>query len=121
MRILIDVNLSPKWQAYLQAEGHDAVHWSNVGDIRATDAEIMAWARANDSIVFTHDLDFTTILAMTRAIGPSVVQLRTQDTLPDAVGPSVSHVLAQHGPALETGAVVSIDEAAARVRVLPLR
>lgn len=42
----------------------------------------MAWARANDYIVFTHDLDFGAMLALTNAESPSVIQVRTQDVTP---------------------------------------
>ena len=65
MRLLIDMNLSPTWVALFGQQRWDAVHWATVGDPQATDGEIMAWARANGYIVFTHDLDFGTILAVT--------------------------------------------------------
>lgn len=38
----------------------------------------MAWALTNDYIVFTHDLDFGTLLAITQADAPSVIQVRSQ-------------------------------------------
>ena len=78
-RRLVDMNLSPDWVAVLTAAGHDALHWSAVGNIRAVDVEIMAWARQERRVVFTHDLDFGTILALTQEAGPSVLQVRTQD------------------------------------------
>jgi predicted nuclease of predicted toxin-antitoxin system len=83
VKVLIDMNLSPDWVAVLQGQGWPAVHWSTVGDPRATDRTIMDWAVANGSIVFTHDLDFGTMLALTHATGPSVLQVRGQDVLPD--------------------------------------
>lgn len=43
---------------------------------------VMGWARENGHVVFTHDLDFGTLLALTRASGPSVVQVRAHDVLP---------------------------------------
>ena len=49
-----------------------------VGHPRANDATIMAWASAHGHVVFTHDLDFGTALALTHADGPSVIQVRTQ-------------------------------------------
>jgi Protein of unknown function (DUF433) len=69
----------------------------------------------------THDLDFSAILASTEAAGPSVLQVRTLDVLPDAIGPVVVRVLRDHSEALAQGAIVSIDELASRVRVLPIR
>ena len=57
-RLLVDMNLSTEWIPLLKAAGHDAVHWSDVGDPRAHDNELMVWAQARGYAVFTHDLDF---------------------------------------------------------------
>jgi predicted nuclease of predicted toxin-antitoxin system len=65
IKILIDMNLSPDWVPLLQNAGCTAVHWSIVGDPRTPDRGIMDWAEANAYVVFTHDLDFGTILALT--------------------------------------------------------
>ena len=121
MKLLIDMNLSPQWAAELVAAGHEAWHWSEVGDVRASDVEIMEWARTSGAVVLTHDLDFTTILALTRADGPSVVQLRAQNILPEALAGSLIQALQDHSAALASGAIVSIDHSQARVRILPLR
>ena len=58
VRIVIDMNLSVEWVTVLAGHGWSAVHWSTVGDPRAEDATIVAWALANGYVVFTHDLDF---------------------------------------------------------------
>jgi predicted nuclease of predicted toxin-antitoxin system len=83
---LLDMNLSPSWVPYLEAAGVAAVHWSAVGRPHASDSELMNWARANDCVVFTNDLDFSALLAMTRGSGPSVLQLRLENLFPDASG-----------------------------------
>jgi predicted nuclease of predicted toxin-antitoxin system len=120
MRILIDMNLSPDWVAVLTRAGHDAVHWSSVGDTRAPDSQILEYARGHAQLLFTHDLDFAVILAMTRQIGPSVLQVRTHDVMPEAIGALILSVLTEHADVLEQGALVSADEASARVRILPI-
>ena len=74
MKILIDMNLSPDWAAAFAAENIESVHWQAVGDPRAEDAVIMEYARGADYIVFTHDLDFGTLLALTQAESPSVIR-----------------------------------------------
>ena len=89
MKILIDMNLSPEWVAVFKENGFEAVHWSQVGDQRASDRKIMQWARAKGHVVFTNDLDFGAILAATHAQGPSVIQVRTQDVTPEHLGPIV--------------------------------
>jgi hypothetical protein len=62
MKILIDMNLSPDWTAVFRAQGWEAVHWSTTGNPRAADRVVMDWARANGYAVFTHDLDFGSLL-----------------------------------------------------------
>lgn len=89
MKLLVDMNLSPDWVTVLSAAGHDVVHWSSVGNIRAEDPQIMARARQEQRVVFTHDLDFGAILALTQQGGPSVVEVRTQDVTPAGIGAMV--------------------------------
>lgn len=68
--------------------------------------------------MFTHDLDFGALLAATRAQGPSVVQVRAQDILPNALGPRLVNVLKQFQAELEHGALITVDDAKSRVRIL---
>ena len=80
----------------------------------------MKWAYDNDYIVFTNDLDFWAILAITRATAPSVIQVRTQDVSPEHLHDLVARGLRQHEEMLKQGALISIDEARLRSRILPL-
>jgi predicted nuclease of predicted toxin-antitoxin system len=120
MKLLVDMNLSPQWIHLLVSAGHDAIHWSSVGAANAPDTEIMRRALADERIVFTHDLDFTGILAATGAQGPSVAQLREQDIDPSRVSAAVLAALTQFADGLKEGAIVSVDLRRARARVLPL-
>jgi predicted nuclease of predicted toxin-antitoxin system len=120
VNVLIDMNLSPDWVPVLQRHGWSAVHWSTVGDPRATDWTIMDWAATNGYIVFTRDLDFGAMLALMRATGPSVLQVRADDVLPDHLESVVIAALKQHDADLASGALVVVDESASRVRVLPI-
>ncbi len=117
--ILIDMNLSPAWVPVLLQHGWSAVHWSTVGDPRATDRAIMDWAEEHGQIVFTHDLDFGTMLALTHAAGPSVLQVRADDVLPGYLEGVVIAALKQHDADLAAGAIVVVDESRCPVRVLP--
>jgi predicted nuclease of predicted toxin-antitoxin system len=119
VKLLIDMNLSPEWIAEFARHGWSALHWSTVGDSRADDSVIMDWARSNDHVVFTHDLDFGTALALTHSVGPSVIQVRGQDVLPEHMGSVVIAALRQHEAALESGALVVVEAKKSRVRILP--
>ena len=120
MKLLIDMNLSPRWVEVFMAAGFDATHWFVIGDPRATDHSIMEWARSNGHIVFTHDLDFGAILAATQASGPSVIQIPANNVLPEEAGVTVIAAIRRFRDVLEQGALISVDPQSARVRILPL-
>ena len=121
MKLLIDMNLAPAWCEVLRAAGHDAVHWSSVGAATAADATLLQWARSSGHVVFTHDLDFSALLAGSGDDGPSVFQVRTSDPTPAAMGDVVVRALARFQAELERGAIVTIDKERGRARLLPLR
>ena len=52
-KLLVDMNLSPEWIPALEKHGWQAMHWSDVGDPRASDRDIMDWAVAHQYVVFT--------------------------------------------------------------------
>ena len=120
VRLVIDMNLSIEWVMFLEQAGYSAVHWSKVGDPRAPDSMIMNWAVAEERLVFTHDLDFGTALALTHAAGPSVLQVRGQRVLPEYMGPLVLGAIKQFEAELLAGALVVIEQSRNRVRILPL-
>ena len=121
MKILVDMNLSPAWVPIFIQEGWQAVHWRDIGAPKATDHDILNWARKNEYIVFTHDLDFGAILAASNAYCPSVVQVRTQDVTPDHIKQLLIRILNEYRDFILEGALISFDEKKARVRILPLR
>jgi predicted nuclease of predicted toxin-antitoxin system len=121
MKIVLDMNLSPAWVDVLTKAGYEATHWSSIGDPGATDACIMAWAAENGYVVFTHDLDFGAILASTQSQTPSVIQLRSQNILPETAAQLILSALEQFESVLVEGALITIDENKTRARILPIR
>ena len=117
---MVDMNLSPEWVKVLESDGWPAVHWSTIGDPRASDATIMEWAATHEYVVFTHDLDFGAILALSHATSPSVLQVRAADVMPAHLGDAILAALKQHEADLSSGALVVVDERRSRVRVLPI-
>ncbi len=61
MKLLVDMNLSPRQVDLLNKAGMEAVHWSKIGRANARDTEIMACAAANNHVVLTKDMDFSAI------------------------------------------------------------
>jgi predicted nuclease of predicted toxin-antitoxin system len=106
MRILVDMNLTPRWANHLSYSGYETIHWSSIGPATAKDHEIFDYARQHGFIILTNDLDFPQLLAHTKGMAPSVVFLRA---------------LQECHAELAGGAVVSLDWSdRPRARVLPL-
>jgi predicted nuclease of predicted toxin-antitoxin system len=120
MRLLIDMNLSPLWVQFLADSGFNSVHWSTIGRPSAPDAQIMDYASAKGMVIFTHDLDFGALLASRKTRQPSVIQVRAQDVLPEAIGEVVIRALQTSRPHLEAGALVTVDLNRSRIRLLPI-
>jgi predicted nuclease of predicted toxin-antitoxin system len=120
VKVLIDMNISPLCVPALAAAGHEAWHWTSVGAPNATDAEVMAWAREHDMVVLTHDLDFGDILGASGAVGPSVIHLRAERLSIDVMGVLLVSALRDYQLELEAGALLTVDAARLRVRLLPI-
>lgn len=120
MRLLVDMNLSPSLVVMLEERGISAVHWSLVGDPGADDAVILKYAADNEFVIVTNDLDFSSILASTGGGGPSVIQIRADDLRPAILAPKILLAIAASAGDIKSGALVTVDTAKNRVRLLPL-
>lgn len=120
MKILIDMNLSPDWVDEFKLHKIKAVHWSAVGQFDAPDTLLIDWAIKNDYIIFTHDLDFGTALALTKAEKPSVIQVRTQNVTISHLRKMIFPTLKNYAELLAKGALLVLDEDKKRIRILPL-
>jgi predicted nuclease of predicted toxin-antitoxin system len=121
MKLLIDMNLSPRWVNFLNDQGIASTHWSTVGAINAPDQMSMSYAREHNYVVITLDLDFSVILSATQGEKPSVVQLRADNSSPDNIDSRVIAALKQMSTELNLGALTTIDANRTRLRVLPLQ
>jgi predicted nuclease of predicted toxin-antitoxin system len=115
------MNLSPQWVEYFRLSSIEAVHWSEVGTGKESDSEIMKFARINNFILLTHDLDFGSLLAHSNEKGPSVIQVRIHNIVPDHFGKELVEILNQAEENLTKGALIIVDEKKRRMRMLPLK
>jgi predicted nuclease of predicted toxin-antitoxin system len=114
------MNMPRRWLPALERLGHEARLWRDVGDRRAPDTDIMAFAAQHGMWILTRDLDFGDILAATGASSPSVVLIRAKGPELDAVLQPLLQALTDAAQTLERGALMSIGPRGARVRILPL-
>ena len=120
MKLLLDMNLSPKLADALTSRGITAIHWVAVGAPDAMDTEIMSYAKDNDYVVVTHDLDFSAILSVTHGQRPSIIQIRAQNLNITQIAEMITVAVLQNAADIEQGAILSIDANNSRLRLLPL-
>jgi predicted nuclease of predicted toxin-antitoxin system len=80
----------------------------------------MDWAAAQGYAVFSHDIDFSTMLALTHAGSPSLIQLRGPRVLPEQIADLLIESLRRFRRDSDAGALLLIEPGRSRVRVLPL-
>lgn len=80
----------------------------------------MVWAAENGYVILSADLDFGAMLAPFKGLGPSIIQIRSDNLSPNAIGSAVINALRQTKQELTEGALVSLDAVRARLRILPL-
>jgi len=120
MKLLIDMNLSPKLTDFLISCNIISTHWSTVGKTTATDSEIVIYALQNNYVIVTCDLDFSAILAVTHGKRPSIVQVRTRYMPLNELAETVINSINQNIDDLNLGAILTIDAKKSRSRLLPL-
>ena len=64
MHFLLDMGISPLTGKHLMNNGHDAVHLVEHDMHRFSDKDIIEYARNENRIILTHDLDFGRLLAI---------------------------------------------------------
>ena len=121
MKVLLDMNMSPRLAPMLIQSGIETLHWSSLASADAPDPEIMSHCALHGYVVLTNDLDFGIALALSSIKKPSVVQVRLDNLDPVLIAGRIIEVLREFAAELDAGALITIDEKKTRVRVLPLR
>jgi len=120
MRLLADAHISARTVQFLRSQGHDVIPVSERLPPNATDGKILASARQHNRVILTQDLDFSELLALSGASRPSVISLRLSSSKIELVNSVPAKVLPQIASDVEKGAIVSVGDRTARVRLLPI-
>lgn len=121
LRFLADMNLSPKTVADLRQQGWDIIRVSQVLPMDAEDSEILEFARQQNCVVVTQDLDFSSLVALRGYAKPSLITLRLFVSDPETITRKLLAVVPQIEEALTEGCAVTIDHLTVRVRRLPIQ
>jgi predicted nuclease of predicted toxin-antitoxin system len=120
MKLLLDACMPLDWLDFLNEHKQECVAWLRIGAPNAPDTDIMQYANENNFVVLTHDLDFGTLLAISNAAQPSVIQFRAPDIRPAALGPLLLQALTAHENIIREGALITVEAGRVRSRILPL-
>jgi predicted nuclease of predicted toxin-antitoxin system len=119
-RVLLDQGLPRSAASLLRDEGWDVVHTGDIGLSRATDREILDFARTEERVIITLDSDFHTILAVTNASSPSVIRIRLEGLRGPDLALLIKRIWPKVEPQLKKGAMVTVSESAIRIRNIPV-
>ena len=120
MRLLLDQGLPRSSAEMLRNKGWDIQHTGEIGMSRATDRQILEYARDEKRIIITLDSDFHAILAVENLDSPSVVRIRQEGLRGPELAELVENIGARIGQQLENGAMATITEKTMRIRKIPL-
>jgi predicted nuclease of predicted toxin-antitoxin system len=122
IKLLIDNALSPAIAVALRGAGFDCEHVREIGLHKASDAEIVTYARKVERTIISVDRDFSTLLALGQETKPSLVLLRGRlsQLHPNNQLPVLIAALSAAEEPLAEGAVVIAEVGRVRVRKLPI-
>lgn len=120
LEFLADMNISPLTVEQLRQQGWNIIRVSEIMKSNSKDKEVLAYARDNNRVLITQDLDFSMLLAVGGYSKPSVINLRLEKAHPDYVTTRIMEVVSAMAKELEEGVVISVDETSARYRNLPI-
>lgn len=120
MKLLLDQGLPRSAAGLLSQAGLDTLHVGDLGHADAADEMILKLGREAGRTVVTLDADFHALLAMTRAVSPSVIRIRIEGLRAKDLATLVKDVFQRCSEDLARGAAVTVQEGRLRIRHLPL-
>ena len=120
LRFLVDMNLPSKTVTNLQQQDWDVRRVSQVLPMDAEDSEILEFARQQNRVIITQDLDFSSLLALGGYEKPSLITFRLSMPDSETITQKLLDIMPHIEDRLAEGCAVTIDDRRARVRHLPI-
>lgn len=121
IKLLADMNISPVTVSNLQIQGWDIIRVVEILPATASDLQILEFARQEERVILSQDLDFSMLLAVGGYNQPSLITLRLSFTDPEIVTEKILQALPQIEEILTQGAAVTIEDDNIRIRKLPIK
>jgi predicted nuclease of predicted toxin-antitoxin system len=94
---------------------------ARIGDAARERSSVVEKAQVDERILLTFDLGFGAILALGVLNRPTTVIFRLTDERADAVNQRLEAVISEQGAALQSGALILVEDTRYRMRLLPIR
>ena len=120
MKFLIDVPISPKVCQFLNQLGYDSVHAFEVKLAQATDREIIEHAVLEGRIIISMDLDFGTILALSKQRKPGVILFRINTPDTERISAFLKRVVKTYPSDTLGRSITIVEDLRVRIRELPI-
>ncbi len=117
--ILADMPISPKTVEHIRRLGIECRHLTEFRMEKASDEEIVNFAKENGYTVLTEDLDFGTILSYTQEIEPCVIILRVGNLNTTGINKLIEKALRQI--MAQENAIIIIERTRIRIKKLPIQ
>ena len=114
------MHIAPRTVRFLRSLGHDVVRVDELLPRTAADEAVVEVAARDGRSVLTQDLDFSAIVALSGRTAPSIISLRLSSSRVERINAVLRDVLPGVENAILAGAVVTVQDARARVRELPI-
>ena len=120
IKLVLDQGLPRDAASRLRDLGYECVHVGDVGMSTADDKEILGLALAQAAVVVTLDSDFHAILAVSGAVGPSVIRIRIQSLRAEEISECVRSVATGFESELKAGSLVTVKTRKTTCHELPI-
>jgi predicted nuclease of predicted toxin-antitoxin system len=117
-KILADMPISPKTVEYIRRLGIECRHLTEFRMEKASDEEIIEFAKENGYTILTEDLDFGTILFYTQEIEPCVIILRVGNLNTTEINKLIEKTLGQI--LAEENSIIIVERTRIRIKKLPI-
>ena len=87
---------------------------------KAQDIAIIALAKKEQRMVVTLDADFHAHLAVSEAIGPSVLRIRMEGQKAENLAPLIINVLSIAKDEINQGAMITLAKGKVHIKLLPI-
>jgi len=121
IKLIGDMNISPETIAYLQERGWNIIRVSEVLPANTSDQEILDFAKKNNRVIITQDLDFSMLIALQGYQQPSLITLRLSSSNIDFVNQKLLEVLNLWQDQINQGIALTVEDQKIRLRNLPIK